>query len=50
MSQLDRRSFLKLSSATLIGVTMGGVSLNAVAQEAVASGVARLPLPENYYS
>jgi anaerobic selenocysteine-containing dehydrogenase len=35
MSQLDRRSFLKLSSATLIGVTMGGVSLNAVAQEAV---------------
>jgi hypothetical protein len=35
MSQLDRRSFLKLSSVTLIGVTMGGVSLNAVAQEAV---------------
>jgi len=35
MSQLDRRSFLKLSSATLIGVTMGGVSLNAVAQEAI---------------
>lgn len=35
MSQLDRRSFLKLSSATLIGVTMGGLSLQAIAQEAV---------------
>ena len=29
MSQLDRRNFLKLSTATLIGVTMGGTSLRA---------------------
>lgn len=35
MSQLDRRSFLKLSSATLIGLTVGGTSLQALAQEAV---------------
>ncbi len=35
MSQLDRRSFLKLSSATLIGLSVGGVSLHALAQEAV---------------
>jgi len=35
MSQLDRRSFLKLSSATLIGISVGGVSLHALAQEAI---------------
>lgn len=35
MSQLDRRSFLKLSSATLIGITVGGASLQAFAAEAV---------------
>jgi hypothetical protein len=35
MSQLDRRNFLKLSTATLIGVTMGGTSLRVFAEEQV---------------
>ncbi len=36
MSQLDRRQFLKLSGAGLIGVTMGGLSLQALAAEQVS--------------
>jgi hypothetical protein len=35
MSQLDRRNFLKLSSATLIGVSLGGISLHALAAEKI---------------
>ncbi len=36
MSQLDRRQFLKLSGAGLIGVTMGSVSLKAFAADQVS--------------
>ena len=36
MSQLDRRQFLKLSGAGLIGVTMGSVSLKAFAADPVS--------------
>jgi len=36
MSQIDRRQFLKLSGAGLIGVTMGSVSLNAFAADPVS--------------
>jgi hypothetical protein len=35
MSQFDRRNFLKLSTASLVGITMGGVSLRAFAEEQI---------------
>lgn len=35
MSQLDRRNFLKLSTASLVGITMGGISLRAMADEQI---------------
>lgn len=33
MSKFNRRSFLKLSSASVIGVTLGGISLKSYAAE-----------------
>ncbi|ALS98490.1 high-potential iron-sulfur protein [Lacimicrobium alkaliphilum] len=33
MSNINRRSFLKISGATLIGLTTGGITLRASAQE-----------------
>lgn len=35
MSQLDRRNFLKLSTASLVGITMGSISLQALADEQI---------------
>lgn len=37
MSQLNRRSFLKLSSATLIGITAGTYSIQSFAAERLAT-------------
>lgn len=36
MKAINRRSFLKLSGSTLIGVTLGGTALHAKAQEALS--------------